>query len=192
MDVPATPGVWFAVTPEHHATLPAEQWCLPEADGRTGTGSGSAGGPGLSLAPAVTGRHQRGRWPVPVTLVCSGSVPGWAVATTSSRQSGEGTVDMLKLRPPMTARSHRSCFEHGPEFLAAAGSVRVRLQAGWQAPPETAREPACEGLPRCRVLQLGPQPPRQQALWPPASGGALGSPPASSFSCVQWLCWNKK
>ena len=53
----------------------------------------------------------------------------------------------------------RSCSEHSPEFLAAAGSVRVRLRS-WTvgSSQKPSRDPACGGLPRCHVLQLDPQP----------------------------------
>lgn len=156
------PGVWFAVTPELRATCQRSRWCLPEADGRPGTGSELSRWPRTQPGSChLLGRQQRGRWPMPVTLVCSGSVPwpgcGHSLLKTEQRgdschAEAQATHDCQKSYP-------RSCSEHGPKFLAAAGSVRVRLR-GWVAgsSQKPIWEPACRGLPRCRVLQLGPQP----------------------------------
>lgn len=84
----------------------ADGACLRQTAGLAQVQS-SAGGPGLSLAPAVTlGGINVAAGPRLSLLSAQALCPGWAVAATSSRQNGEGTVDMLKLRPPTTARSH--------------------------------------------------------------------------------------
>ena len=118
--------------PSLQSTMPpargADGACLRQTAGLAQVLS-SAGGPGLSPAPTITlGGSNVAAGPCLSLLSAQALSPGWAVATllkterrgNSCHAEAQATHDCQESHP-------RSCSEHGPEFLAAAGSVRVRL-----------------------------------------------------------------